>query len=144
MKDLQKVNENSLGTYLESFEQVDDFNMNKWHGKMYGSPGSPYEDGLFHFTFEFDEYHPFRPPKVVFTTKIFHANIGLDGFICRDILMSHWAPAISADKIFGSIDSMMRDPNGAEFVNVEAGEMLNNDPKKYYETAKLWTKKYAC
>lgn len=132
-----------VGTILHSFEQVNLDSLDEWQGIMYGSPGSPYEDGMFMFTMKFHEAHPFGAPKITFTTKIYHPNIGLDGFVCRDIFLDHWSAPITLDKCFNSIDSLMRDVNSTEAVNNEAARLYNEDRKKFDETARLWTKKYA-
>ena len=51
-----------------------------------GPPDSPYQGGVFFLTIHFPTDYPFKPPKVAFTTKIYHPNINSNGSICLDIL----------------------------------------------------------
>ena len=53
-----------------------------------GPPDSPYQGGVFFLTIHFPTDYPFKPPKVAFTTKIYHPNINTNGSICLDILRS--------------------------------------------------------
>ena len=51
-----------------------------------GPSESPYEGGVFFLNIHFPTDYPFKPPKVAFTTKIYHPNINSNGSICLDIL----------------------------------------------------------
>ena len=64
---------------------IDD-NIYKWKAFINGPKDSPYEGGLFELEMTFTNRYPFKPPKVVFITKIYHMNINGSGQICLDIL----------------------------------------------------------
>lgn len=55
-----------------------------------GPPDSPYQDGCFSLRIQFPPDYPFRPPKLQFTTRIYHPNINEHGGICLDILKDQW------------------------------------------------------
>jgi ubiquitin-conjugating enzyme E2 D len=59
---------------------------------------SPYTGGVFFLSITFPTDYPFKPPKVSFTTKIYHPNINANGSICLDILRDQWSPALTISK----------------------------------------------
>uniref|UniRef100_A0A669EMB7 E2 ubiquitin-conjugating enzyme n=1 Tax=Oreochromis niloticus TaxID=8128 RepID=A0A669EMB7_ORENI len=69
-----------------------------WQATIMGPGDSPYQGGVFFLTIHFPTDYPFKPPKVAFTTKIYHPNINSNGSICLDILRSQWSPALTVSK----------------------------------------------
>lgn len=59
---------------------------------------SPYTGGVFFLAIHFPTDYPFKPPKVNFTTRIYHPNINSNGSICLDILRDQWSPALTISK----------------------------------------------
>merc|ERR1711974_451648 len=76
-----------------------------WQATIMGPPDSPYQGGVFFLTIHFPTDYPFKPPKVAFTTRIYHPNINSNGSICLDILRSQWSPALTISKVLLSICS---------------------------------------
>uniref|UniRef100_A0A3P8W2W4 E2 ubiquitin-conjugating enzyme n=1 Tax=Cynoglossus semilaevis TaxID=244447 RepID=A0A3P8W2W4_CYNSE len=69
-----------------------------WQATIMGPSDSPYQGGVFFLTIHFPTDYPFKPPKVAFTTRIYHPNINSNGSICLDILRSQWSPALTISK----------------------------------------------
>merc|ERR1711970_1163562 len=69
-----------------------------WQSTIMGPKESPYEGGIFFLNIHFPTDYPFKPPKVQFTTKIYHCNVNNNGSICLDILQSQWSPALTISK----------------------------------------------
>ncbi len=51
-----------------------------------------YENGYFLFQIYYPSDFPFKPPKFIFITRIFHPNISAMGITSIDILRDHWSP----------------------------------------------------
>jgi ubiquitin-conjugating enzyme E2 D/E len=64
-----------------------------------GPDDSPYTGGVFFLDIHFPADYPFKPPKVSFTTRIYHCNINSNGGICLDILKEQWSPALTISKV---------------------------------------------
>lgn len=75
---------------------------------------------MFELFLEFTEEYPNKPPKVKFTSKLFHPNIYKDGNICLDILNTNWSPIYDVSSILTSIQSLLSDPNPNSPANAEA------------------------
>jgi ubiquitin-protein ligase len=104
---------------------------------------SPYSGGVFFLTIHFPTDYPFKPPKVNFTTRIYHPNINSNGSICLDILRDQWSPALTISKVLLSICSMLTDPNPDDPLVPEIAHVYKTDRPRYEATAREWTRKYA-
>ena len=70
-----------------------------WQATIMGPDDSPYSGGVFFLDIHFPADYPFKPPKVSFTTRIYHCNINSNGGICLDILKDQWSPALTISKV---------------------------------------------
>merc|ERR1711907_698604 len=101
-----------------------------WQSTIMGPKDSPYEGGIFFLLIHFPTDYPFKPPKVQFTTKIYHPNINASGAICLDILKSQWSPALTISKVLLSICSMLTDPNPDDPLVPDIARLYKTDRKK--------------
>lgn len=117
--------------------------MYKWQATIMGPEGTPYHGGIFILRIDFPSDYPFKPPRVVFQTKIYHCNINSSGGICLDILKDQWSPALTISKVLLSICSLMDEPNPDDPLVPTIAELYNEDRVKHDDTAKNWTAIYA-
>ena len=121
---------------------------------------SPFQGGVFFLAIHFPTDYPFKPPKVNFTTRIYHPNINSNGSICLDILRDQWSPALTISKgmarfhlpandtltcssVLLSICSMLTDPNPDDPLVPEIAHVYKTDRARYEATAREWTRKFA-
>jgi ubiquitin-conjugating enzyme E2 D len=114
-----------------------------WQATIMGPSDSPYTNGVFFLSIHFPTDYPFKPPKVNFTTRIYHPNINSNGSICLDILKEQWSPALTISKVLLSICSMLTDPNPDDPLVPEIAHVYKTDRARYEATAREWTRKYA-
>ncbi|KAF8821301.1 ubiquitin-conjugating enzyme subfamily protein [Cardiosporidium cionae] len=114
-----------------------------WHATIMGPDESPYAGGIFFLNIHFPTDYPFKPPKVHFTTKIYHCNINSNGAICLDILKEQWSPALTISKVLLSISSLLTDPNPDDPLVPEIAHLHKTDRSRCEQTAREWTQKYA-
>lgn len=115
----------------------------KWSGTIFGPVGTPYEGGLFNLNIEFTDEYPFKPPKIYFTTKIYHCNINENGSICLDILNKNWSPALTISNVLISICSLLAEPNPNDPLVPHIAEQFIKNRKLHDIQAKEYTVKYA-
>ena len=114
-----------------------------WTATISGPVNTPYHGGLFFLDIQFPADYPFKPPKVKFTTRIYHCNINSGGGICLDILKDQWSPALTISKVLLSICSLLDEPNPDDPLVPEAADLYQNDREKYNRTAAVWVIQYA-
>eukprot|EP01067_Filipodium_phascolosomae_P007723 Filipodium_phascolosomae@DN6302_c0_g1_i1.p1 len=117
--------------------------MFRWQATIMGPSESPYHGGVFFLNIHFPSDYPFKPPKVHFTTRIYHCNINSNGNICLDILKDQWSPALTISKVLLSISSLLTDPNPDDPLVPEIAQLYKTDRKRHDATALEWTSKYA-
>jgi len=114
-----------------------------WQATIMGPSDSPFQGGVFFLSIHFPTDYPFKPPKVNFTTRIYHPNINSNGSICLDILRDQWSPALTISKVLLSICSMLTDPNPDDPLVPEIAHVYKTDRARYEATAREWTRKFA-
>lgn len=117
--------------------------MFQWQATITGPEDSPYQGGLFSLRIQFPTDYPFKPPKVSFSTRIYHPNINSNGSICLDILRTQWSPALTIAKVLLSISSMLDEPNPDDPLVPEIARLYQTNRGEYNRLAREWTSKYA-
>ena len=85
--------------------------ISKWDVKINGPEGSPYEGGVFVVELDFSDNYPFKAPKILFKTKIYHPNVETaSGKICTQAIEKSWVPTQNARYVIESIVSLMDAP----------------------------------
>eukprot|EP00009_Paramoeba_aestuarina_P006525 CAMPEP_0201508888 /NCGR_PEP_ID=MMETSP0161_2-20130828/2090_1 /ASSEMBLY_ACC=CAM_ASM_000251 /TAXON_ID=180227 /ORGANISM="Neoparamoeba aestuarina, Strain SoJaBio B1-5/56/2" /LENGTH=164 /DNA_ID=CAMNT_0047903669 /DNA_START=78 /DNA_END=572 /DNA_ORIENTATION=- len=122
----------------------DESNFFEWDAIVIGPPGTPYEGGAFEAKMTFPQNYPHAPPKMVFSTRMWHPNIYQNGEVCISILhppgedpnhyetpQERWSPAQSVEKILISVMSMLAEPNDESPANIDAAKMWRNNREEF-------------
>jgi len=110
---------------------LSDDNMLVWGASIFGPEDTSWEGGVFGLRLTFTEQYPDKPPRVRFTSEMFHPNIYPDGTLCMDLIQDNWSPVYTVASILMAIRSLLTDPNVASPANPEAAKMYQDDTKAY-------------
>ena len=170
----KELKEAESGTWAEGISAAPDGDdMFKWVAIICGPEATCYEGGVFFITveipqvrileegkwkiqvthsnissssifFPFQDY-PFRPPKLRFTTPIYHPNVSRSsGGICVSITKPEgWSPSLTIEKVLISIRSLLDDPNWEDPLEPELSNLHHRNPKEFARLAKEHTIKFA-
>ena len=139
-KELIDIQKEAL-TICSTAHRVDD--MFLWDAVLLGPTDTPYTGGIFKLEIHFPNDYPFKPPKVVFKTKVYHPNINDQGCICLDSLKDNWSPALTVNKVLLSISSLLSDPNPNDPLVLSIAQEYLSNRELYNTHAKKWTMTYA-
>lgn len=119
-----------------------------------GPEGTPYENGVFTARLTFPKDYPLSPPKMEFTSEMFHPNVYADGRVCISILHApgedplgyesvteRWSPVQSIEKVLLSVVSMLAEPNVESGANVDAAKIYRDDPAQFNKMARECVRK---
>ena len=122
---------------------VDENDLFIWRATILGPEGSPYQNGLFNLSITLPPDYPFKAPKIIFTTKIYHCNVNSNGAICLDILKDNWSPALTISKALLSICSLMDDPNPNDPLVPDIANLFVKDRERHNQNARNFTTLHA-
>ncbi|XP_062076625.1 constitutive photomorphogenesis protein 10-like [Humulus lupulus] len=119
-------------------------NLYHWVATVIGPQGTPYEGGIYFLDITFPSDYPFKPPKVVFKTRIYHFNVDSSGNLKLEILNDGWSPALTITKVLLEIQKLFThaDPCNKPLVPGIA-QLYLADRAKHDQIAAQWTLRFA-
>ncbi|KAJ9512156.1 hypothetical protein QJQ45_012691 [Haematococcus lacustris] len=111
--------------------------------------GTPYEGGVFFLDIQFPDNYPFEPPRVKFTTPLYHPNVNDKGGICLSILFQGctwdqgWSPAMSISSVLLSLTILLQEPNTDHSLRPDLAAQYLADREAYNTAAREHTKQHA-
>lgn len=124
--------------------EQDPSNVRHLTGSIKGPIDTPYAGGVFYVDIQIPQEYPFVPPKMKFTTKVWHPNISSQtGAICLDILKDQWSPALTVKTAMLSLQALLCSPEPSDPQDAEVAEMYKTDRETFNNTAKFWCECYA-
>eukprot|EP00026_Physarum_polycephalum_P006050 Phypoly_transcript_06090.p1 GENE.Phypoly_transcript_06090~~Phypoly_transcript_06090.p1 ORF type:complete len:579 (+),score=89.06 Phypoly_transcript_06090:90-1826(+) len=138
LKEFQAVQSAGMEVYLA------DSNISEWKLLLVGPKDTSYEGGIWVVTFSFPSDYPFRPPRVLFITPIYHCNISDQGRVCLDILQNHWSPNLTVEKVMQSLTALLQEPNPDDALDAWKASIARTDRPRYEQEIKNHTKAHAC
>lgn len=118
-------------------------NPNHLTGTIHGPDDTPYARGIFTVDINIPVDYPFSPPKMKFTTKIWHPNVSsVTGAICLDILKDQWSPALTMKTALLSLQALMCSPEPNDPQDNEVATMYKTTYDRFKAVAAFWTECY--
>jgi ubiquitin-conjugating enzyme E2 D/E len=125
--------------------------LSTWDITILGPENTPYENGKFILEVYFPSDYPFKKPKFIFKTKIYHPNFRGEGqslTCCNLAEFEYWSPGFTICYILDKFYNLLKTPipyphENCSHVNQECSILMTTNYEKYKEKAKNWTKEFA-
>jgi len=108
-----------------------------------GPKDTPFENGVFKISINMPVDYPFKPPKMIFKTRVYHPNIASDGTICIDILKDQWSSAMRLNTVLLSISDLLANPNPNDPLVPDIAKQYSINRDLYNKNVVEYVKKYA-
>ncbi|CAL1277163.1 ubiquitin-conjugating enzyme E2 L3-like [Argiope bruennichi] len=140
-KELQDIRKANMKCFRDI--RVDDSNILSWQGLIVPD-SAPYNKGAFRIEINFPAEYPFKPPKILFRTKIYHPNIDEKGQVCLPIIsVENWKPATKTDQVIQALVALVNEPEPEHPLRTDLAEEYSRDRKKFFKNAEEFTKKFS-
>jgi len=118
-------------------------NFYNWKVLLFGPLETIYDGGVFECSLIFTHEYPYKPPELIFNTKLIHPNIFPNGKMCISILhegedissyehiSERWNPSQSINSILLSVLSILIEPNLNSPANIDINNMYKNNYNEY-------------
>jgi len=127
-----------------TLQVLDEADFTRLTGSVAGPSGTPYSGGVFSVDIQLGPEYPFAPPKMRFTTKVWHPNVSSQtGAICLDILKDQWSPALTLRTALLSLQALLASPEPDDPQDAEVARMYLTDRARFDATAAHWTRSHA-
>ncbi|XP_004294997.1 PREDICTED: constitutive photomorphogenesis protein 10-like isoform 2 [Fragaria vesca subsp. vesca] len=105
----------------------------------------PKGDNLYHWvaTIIGPPEYPFKPPEIVFRTRVFHCNVDSSGNVSLEIIKDGWSPARTITKVLLAIRSILTKPDPYNPLVPSIAHLYLADKAKHDELASEWTTRFA-
>lgn len=114
-----------------------------WKATIIGPEDSPYAGGLFFLNLFFSSVYPFQPPKLQFTTKIYHPNVdGETGYVCWELLQDQWSPKRTMREVLSELRNLLLTPSASWPLEPQIAEKYVKDHAAFTRVAREWTQRY--
>eukprot|EP00741_Cyanophora_paradoxa_P015956 tig00000042_g15403.t1 len=133
MKQLRELNKHPVEGFSAGL--IDESNPFEWEVTIIGPADSYYEGGIFRAILSFPKEYPVNPPKMRFTSEMWHPNVYSDGRVCISILHApgndpygfetaaeRWSPVQTVETIMISVISLFSSPTDESPANVDAAK----------------------
>jgi len=143
-KRVRKELKDIMKTGVAGFEQlqVQDSNILLWEGLIVPHK-VPYNKGAFKISITFPTEYPFKPPKVIFKTKIYHPNVDEKGNVCLAVINSeNWKPATKITQVLEALILLVNDPEPSHPLRAELATEFTNSHSKFLKKAEDATRKH--
>ena len=140
-KELADIRKSGITVFQEI--EVNETNILVWTGLLVPD-NAPYNKAAYRIELTFPAEYPFKPPKLLFKTPIYHPNVDEKGQICLPIITAeNWKPATKTDQVIASLVTLINTPEPGHPLRADLAEEYTKDLKKFQKNAEEHAKKYA-